>query len=387
MSAENATSDIFSEENEEASRVDYVVAGLRAVAALECVLDAMLDERGRLDAPRDETSVAKAHAAAERVRVARSKIEGCAVRGERVIAHYNCGRAGDGCKGKRQTAAVGCGKRICPVCCWRHADRNKKKANAMLDAFRTERPLMVTLTIKSGFDLAERAQVLLQSFTRLTRRKWWRDRVPNYVACVEVTWSPLHGWHPHLHIAIDTNYLPWSQRQAYSAIHGNVSDKEWNSWFFGKYINRAERCKEKLKQVKRRLRVERSAADVRELGNLSKCCAAHASGLVEEWNRATRGESEAAAQWITKDRGRVADELCKYIAKFIRWTDRKNEFPIERLAEFFRFAKDAHFFRASQINYKSEIEPGFPPCESCGCTEWKFYEAECVMLDSTDASP
>jgi len=72
------------------------------------------------------------------------------------------------------------------------------------------RPLVrfVTLTIRSGPDLAERVRVLLDSFARLRACRFWSSRVFGCIARVELTWSPTEGWHAHLHIAEAGRFLP-----------------------------------------------------------------------------------------------------------------------------------------------------------------------------------
>jgi hypothetical protein len=56
---------------------------------------------------------------------------------------------------------------------------------------------------------------LYRCFRNLRSRRWWRDRVYGGAAFLEVTWSDdLQAWHPHLHILLDSKWLPQSELAA-----------------------------------------------------------------------------------------------------------------------------------------------------------------------------
>jgi hypothetical protein len=66
------------------------------------------------------------------------------------------------------------------------------------------RPWFVTLTVKTGPDLAERAAHLRKAFKKLRRRRWWVANVVGGIAVEEVTHNAETGyWHPHLHLIVD----------------------------------------------------------------------------------------------------------------------------------------------------------------------------------------
>jgi hypothetical protein len=76
------------------------------------------------------------------------------------------------------------------------------------------RPWFLTLTVKNGPDLAERATHLRTAFKKLRRRAWWRAHVAGGVAVEEVTRNARTGeWHPHLHLVIDAD-VPQAVLQA-----------------------------------------------------------------------------------------------------------------------------------------------------------------------------
>jgi len=92
---------------------------------------------------------------------------------------------------------------LCPDCGRARALRTQKRLLPKIRKFahhHNYRPIFITLTVKNGFDLAERRQVLLDSFRRLRERQCWDSHISGAVAEVEVSFNPAHGWHPHLHI-------------------------------------------------------------------------------------------------------------------------------------------------------------------------------------------
>jgi len=93
---------------------------------------------------------------------------------------------------------------FCPDCAKHRAGRAKKRYSTKLAKFAHVNrllytPVFITLTIKSGWDLDERLDVLLDSFRRLRDRQAW-SHIAAAISSVEITVSRRHGWHPHLHI-------------------------------------------------------------------------------------------------------------------------------------------------------------------------------------------
>jgi hypothetical protein len=73
----------------------------------------------------------------------------------------------------------------------------------------------MVLTLRStDRPLRVQVQELCSSFTRLRRRKWWRERVSGGVWTFELTWNAdTNQWHPHLHILA---HATWTQLQELS---------------------------------------------------------------------------------------------------------------------------------------------------------------------------
>jgi len=93
----------------------------------------------------------------------------------------------------------------CPDCAKHRAGRAKKRYTAKIQKFadlnkRLYTPVLITLTIRSGFDLEERADVLFDSFRRLRNRGAWRDHIVGAIGAGEITFNPEYGFHPHIHI-------------------------------------------------------------------------------------------------------------------------------------------------------------------------------------------
>lgn len=104
-------------------------------------------------------------------------------------------------------ARVLCHDRLCPVCARVRAatlSRNLDNKVAHTNC------RFITLTIRSHpkLTLDFLLRNLFDSFRALRRSRLWRDHVRGGVAFLEVTHSDQHGWHPHLHVLAEGNYLP-----------------------------------------------------------------------------------------------------------------------------------------------------------------------------------
>jgi len=93
----------------------------------------------------------------------------------------------------------------CPDCAKHRAGRAKKRYTAKIQKFadlnkRLYTPVLITLTVRSGFDLEERADVLFDSFRRLRNRGAWKDHIIGAIGSGEITFNREHGWHPHIHL-------------------------------------------------------------------------------------------------------------------------------------------------------------------------------------------
>lgn len=103
---------------------------------------------------------------------------------------------------------MACGSRLCPVCGPRLANRNKQEIQQAVSAWRAEggRVLFGTATVRHT--LGDRFELLKfgvsQGWERVTQGKGWvadrrRHGVEHWIRVFEEKWSPLSGWHLHIH--------------------------------------------------------------------------------------------------------------------------------------------------------------------------------------------
>jgi len=109
------------------------------------------------------------------------------------------------CCGAEKMAIQHCDRRYCPMCAPALSAERVSKTRRAVEAMRW--PLAVTLTIKNVPRLSRSVfGGLLKSFRKLRQRVLWRSCVVGgFVAC-EVT-NRGKGWHPHLHILADCEWL------------------------------------------------------------------------------------------------------------------------------------------------------------------------------------
>lgn len=100
---------------------------------------------------------------------------------------------------------------LCPSCAPRRAAERAERVQKVFDA--TERKggavVFLTLTVQHtrGQSLAELKKLVMDACTKARQGKPWQLAKERYgIAGVmvgpEVTWSPAHGWHFHLHVAV-----------------------------------------------------------------------------------------------------------------------------------------------------------------------------------------
>ena len=93
-----------------------------------------------------------------------------------------------------------CKDRACPICGWRRARANSARAAATV-ARVGGRAVLLTLTLRSGPQLAPLLDLLLAAWGRISRRARWVRAFDGSIRSVEVTRSSA-GWHPHLHVLL-----------------------------------------------------------------------------------------------------------------------------------------------------------------------------------------
>jgi len=119
-----------------------------------------------------------------------------------------------------------CGQRLCPLCAWRRSMKLSAEVSLVLHlAANTwpERPfVMLTLTQRNvpGQGLADEVSRILDGWSRLQRRREFRE-VAGWLRTLEVTYNAEAGtWHPHLHVLLQA--MP-----SYFTGRGYVSHAKW----------------------------------------------------------------------------------------------------------------------------------------------------------------
>lgn len=98
-----------------------------------------------------------------------------------------------------------CRYRLCDDCARERQRRGMGRVyprlRALQRAHRHDRPVLITLTIKSSFEpLSSIHRRFKGWFKNLRRSLAWERRIRGAVAGFEVTWNPDQGWHYHCHI-------------------------------------------------------------------------------------------------------------------------------------------------------------------------------------------
>jgi len=138
--------------------------------------------------------------------VSKSNVQGCAVDVEHEFATIVCAHCGHVIK-----VPVYCRNRFCSVC---SVHRNRA-IRYKLTEFMNNRTLrkgdsfkFLTLTIKNQYDLNRMTDDILRSFRRLRQRSLWKKLVRGGAFVIEVT-RKSESWHVHLHIVIESGFLPF----------------------------------------------------------------------------------------------------------------------------------------------------------------------------------
>lgn len=107
------------------------------------------------------------------------------------------------CCGSVHMAEVQCRRRWCPACSW-HVQQDRmarfEKACQLM-----KWPLFVTLTMKNTDD-HECIRTIRAHWSKMRRRKLMVDNIKGGVSTIEIT-NTGEGWHPHLHILCDCEWL------------------------------------------------------------------------------------------------------------------------------------------------------------------------------------
>lgn len=110
---------------------------------------------------------------------------------------------------------------LCPFCAARRAakmvEKNLPKVEAVMASQTAYKPVMLTFTVKNGFDLKERFDHLRKALRRLKQRRRDTERGKAYtefskvagaIQSYEITNHDENGWHPHVHmVALLTDWV------------------------------------------------------------------------------------------------------------------------------------------------------------------------------------
>ena len=111
---------------------------------------------------------------------------------------------------KLRIVSSSCGMRICPRCGLSRRAEAARIIADMVQNIDNRQWKFVTLTIQSsGASLAGQLDHLTSSFRRLRQTKLWQSRPRFGKAIIEVSFNhDLQQWHPHLHVLMNTAFIP-----------------------------------------------------------------------------------------------------------------------------------------------------------------------------------
>lgn len=101
-----------------------------------------------------------------------------------------------------------CYLRVCPICQRQRARFLEHRFKQLIH--RCKHPMLWTLTLKNSSDeLPDQYARITTLFKALRRQTWWTDNVRGGFWVFEATYNKEHDhWHPHLHMILDTRWLP-----------------------------------------------------------------------------------------------------------------------------------------------------------------------------------
>lgn len=133
----------------------------------------------------------------------------------RIVSFSTCGEGAyvlksDGDPPAYRVAGSSCHDRFCTPCA---TERSRTIAQNVIDHIGKQRCRFVTLTVSEGATgLAPAVDLLYESFRKLQRTRFWRQRVTGGVGFLELKWSTRSDrWHPHLHLLTHGKYIQHKQ--------------------------------------------------------------------------------------------------------------------------------------------------------------------------------
>jgi Replication protein len=118
---------------------------------------------------------------------------------------YVCHECGQFC----YLAKFRCGHRLCAQCGRKRVYRLLESLGGVLNEIKNPKLLTVSLRSRPCGELADSLRELWAAFARLRHRAIWK-KVNGSIVSLEITYNPGSlSFHPHLHILLDADYIPW----------------------------------------------------------------------------------------------------------------------------------------------------------------------------------
>jgi hypothetical protein len=313
------------------------------------------------------------------------------------------GYRADCCKGFTAPVAIpiGCNHRLCPLCCYRRAEKARKRVRTMFD--RLTHPALITLTIPNKTSIRKHDYTLFRQRVRkfIAQHKSW---IKGGVYSLETTYNRQQKtWHIHVHILADLCApLPSKQEKlelagqqvfAFTAIKQRI-EFDWLRLWTGRRWGVRPRSDASRDAI---------AGDIYEFTEWVKLTRRMKT---REWvgngwrdlSGVTPEEMQIRKQWNAEnrrvidlkpvtDREGAAFEVLKYITKVAAFSDLPE--AIEPFCDAVKGARLIQTF-GSWYGVKLEVDANEPDWSElkccCGINAWKrlgvFYRRD-VEMDST----
>ena len=107
-----------------------------------------------------------------------------------------------------------CGVKVCPFAQKKRSENQHRKIQLLMGAMKE--PRFLTLTVKHAAEdpLRETLAKLKGAWAKLRRRRAFGSRVRGGVSTLEIQWHETNGWHPHLHVIYDGEFIDQTELAA-----------------------------------------------------------------------------------------------------------------------------------------------------------------------------
>jgi len=206
----------------------------------------------------------------------------------------------------------GCDRKWCPVCRVRLRKRRQRAARAAVDhALEKHREGWIAhavFTIPNTPDISRDAlRGMFKNLTKWMRRVRQRDNVLGVFACLELTYTPDGGFHPHLHCVFQIRSRAQRQNRKWGVVDWGDLWRELTMQWHG-LTGCHERCHFK------RASMQRGPEESHERHKRGSGCASGGSFWIGDYHRCDRG--------IGGGLNRVVNEVAKYVSKgVLSWNE------------------------------------------------------------------